>query len=145
MYHLKLIKGLSYTGKVKATANRPHAYVDDKADADYLVSTGYFKLVEDNTLTVEEAVGEPLPEITEDNINDEKVCDPQSTEDNGFKPLDEMNISELETFATYKGISLKGIRKKDDIIKKLREELPEKELEGIIVYGSPTMVELEDN
>lgn len=135
MYRLKLIKGLSYTGKVKATANRPFTEVEDKADADYLVGTGYFKLVDEE---INESTAPQLDDEGSDSQDDE-------ADENGFKPLDEMNISELETFATYKGVSLKGIRKKDDIIKKLREELPEEELEGIIVYGSPTMVELEDN
>ena len=63
----------------------------------------------------------------------------------GGKTLDEMNVAELETFATYKGVSLKGVRKRTEIIAKLRAELPAKELEGEIKYGSPTMVELEDN
>ena len=56
-----------------------------------------------------------------------------------------MNVAELETFATYKGVSLKGVRKRTEIIEKLRAELPAEELEGEIQYGSPTMVELEDN
>ena len=57
-----------------------------------------------------------------------------------------MNISELETFAAYKDVSLLGIgRKKADILKKLRKELPAEELEGEIRYGSPTMVEIESD
>jgi len=63
----------------------------------------------------------------------------------GGKTLDEMNVAELETFATYKGVSLKGVKKRTEIIAKLRAELPAEELEGEIEYGSPTMVELEDN
>ena len=55
-----------------------------------------------------------------------------------------MNITEIETFAAYKKVSLKGIRKKDAMINKLREVLPEEETTGILEYGSPTMVELQD-
>ncbi|EJW90352.1 hypothetical protein EVA_21540, partial [gut metagenome] len=58
------------------------------------------------------------------------------------KTLEEMTVSELETFATYKGVSLKGISKKADIIKKLREELSVEETENEVDYGSPTMVGL---
>lgn len=50
-YHLKLIKGRSYTGfygAVKATRKAPDAFVDDKATADAAVASGYFKLVEGN-------------------------------------------------------------------------------------------------
>lgn len=121
MYHLKLIKALSYKGIVEATRKNPDVYTDDKATADEAVASGYFRLVEDST---------------EENEN-------TSVEVSG-KALSEMNISELETFAAYKGISLKGITKKANIIEKLKEELSEEETEGIIEYGSPTMTELMD-
>ena len=54
-----------------------------------------------------------------------------------------MTVPELETFAAYKGISLKGISKKADIIAKLKMELDEKETENEVDYGSPTMTELQ--
>lgn len=120
MYHLKLIKGLSYKGVVEATKKNPDVYTDDKATAEEAVASGYFKLVES--------------EIEERNDI--------SSEING-KTLSEMNVSELETFAAYKGINLKGITKKADIISKIREEISAEELEGEIEYGSPIMTELQ--
>ncbi len=45
MAHLKLIKGRSYTGEVKATREKPDVYTDDEAMADALVASGYFKRV----------------------------------------------------------------------------------------------------
>ena len=120
MYHLKLIKALSYTGIVTATNKTPDVFVEDKAIADKAVATGYFKLVED----VEE---------TPDDGEEEKRG----------KTLEEMTVSELETYAAYKGVSLKGISKMADIISKLKEELGTEETENEVDYGSPTMTELQ--
>jgi hypothetical protein len=106
-------------------------FTDDKATAEQALASGYFELVSSDaeTLVVDDTAGTPLPPIPA----------------YGGKTLDEMNVAELETFATYKGVSLKGVRKRTEIIEKLRAELPAEELEGEIEYGSPTMVELEDN
>ena len=120
-YYLKLTKALSYCGVVKATKKNPDVFVEDKATADEAVATGYFKLVE----------GEEAPEPPKD---------PEPG-----KTLDEMTVPELETYAAYKGVSLKGISRKQDIIAKLKEELGDEETEGEVDYGSPTMTELQDN
>lgn len=119
-YHLKLTKALSYCGVVKATKKNPDVFVEDKATADEAVATGYFKLVE----------GEEAPEPPKD---------PEPG-----KTLGEMTVPELETYAAYKGVSLKGISRKQDIIAKLKEELGDEETEGEVDYGSPTMTELQD-
>lgn len=119
MYHLKLVKALSYYGVVKATKQNPDVYTEDKATADAAVASGYFKLVDE--------AQEP-PEGGE--------------EKEPGKKLEEMTVPELETFAAYKNISLKGISKKADIIAKLKDELGE-ETENEVDYGSPTMTELQ--
>lgn len=121
-YHLKLKKALSYTGIVEATAQRPDVYTDDKATAEAAVATGYFTLVG----------GTAQPEQT-------VATEPEY----GGKTLEEMTVSELETYAAYNNVSLKGISKKADIIAKLKEELGE-EAENEVDYGSPTMTELQD-
>ena len=54
-----------------------------------------------------------------------------------------MNKSELETFAAYRNVDIKGCKTKTQIIAALREALPAEELEGPIYYGSPTMVDLQ--
>ena len=119
-YHLRLVKGLSYYGVVKATKQRPDVYVDDEATATAAVASGYFRLV---------APGAP--------------AQPQPKSEPG-KALEDMTVPELETYAAYKGVSLKGITKKADIIAKLKEELGEEEIEGEVDYGSPTMTELQE-
>lgn len=124
MYHLKLSKGLSYRGIVSATKKKPDVYIEDKDIYKKALSTGYFEDV---------SGGSAL------NTGEYKKTSPAY----GGKTLDEMNTSELETFAAYKNVSLKGIRKRDAMIDKLREELSAEELDGIIEYGSPAMTELQ--
>ena len=45
MYRVKLVKGRSYTGAVKATKENPFADVPNKDTAEDLVASGYFELV----------------------------------------------------------------------------------------------------
>lgn len=119
-YHLRLTKALSYCGVVKATKKHPNVFVEDKATADAAVATGYFKLVDG-----------------------EEPGQPPKAEEPG-KTLDEMTIPELETYATYHNVSLKGVTKRADIIAKLKEELGAEETEGEVDYGSVTMTELQE-
>lgn len=122
MYHLKLVKALSYTGVVEATKQHPDVFVEDKATADAAVASGYFVIVKDG-------------EEETDGAQDGKVVV-------YGKALEKMTVSELETFAAYKGVSLKGLTKKADMIAKLKEELGEEKTDGAVDYGSPTMQEL---
>lgn len=117
-YRLKLIKALSYTGVVSATKSNPYVDVTDKKTLEKAIATGYF-----------ESVAEDIPAYkTDDEIRGKK--------------LREMSVSELETLASYKGVNIKGINKKADIIKKITEELPKDETDGEVIYGSPTMTDL---
>lgn len=120
-YHLRLSKALSYCGLVSATKKKPDVFVEDKALAKAAIETGYFKLVGETDETEE--------------VEEEK--EPGKT-------LEEMTVSELETFATYKGVNLKGVSKKADIIEKLKAELGETETDNEVDYGSPTMTELQE-
>lgn len=163
MYHLKLIKALSYSGIVTATQKRPDVFTEDKAIADKAVATGYFKI--ENTESFPPDNGENEDEFIPDGImpggeDGSGICDPipdeiipgkdESGEDSTppeekskGKTLDEMSKAELETFATYKNVSIKGLPKKADIIAKLREVLGSEETSGVIEYGSPTMADLQ--
>lgn len=129
MYHMKLVKGLSYYGGgIKATKKNPDVYVEDEASTNAALASGYFKLV---SVSEEQEVpppaeGEPAQDGTPG------------------KTLEKMTVSELETFATYKGVSLKGVRGKDNIIAALKEALGEEKTENEVDYGSPTMVELQE-
>lgn len=124
-YHLRLTKALSYCGIVSATRKQPDVIVEDKTIADAVVASGYFRLVGDTV------------DVTEEVRWNKEEKEPG-------KRLEEMTVPELETFATYKGISLKGISKKTDILTKLKEELGEEEMENEVDYGSPTITELQE-
>lgn len=125
MYHLKLIKSLSYHGIVKATRENPDVYTDDEAVATAAVATGFFELIESPAQQTSQPEAEP-------------------EESEQGKTLEEMTVAEIETFATYYGVSLKGINTKAKKIAHLRETLGDKAA-GAVTYGSPTMVELEEN
>ena len=122
MARIKLVKGRSYAaGQIKAT--REKSFVDcDDATAKEAVATGFFVLADGQEKTKPETPKEPEAE---------------------GKPLEKMNKSELETFATYNDVDIKAAKSKADIIEILKEALPEEELTGNIVYGSPTITELE--
>lgn len=186
MYHLRLVKALSYTGYgLSATKKKPDVFTEDGNIAEALVDTGYFQLIEGNgelhSLERQSDNGEnegdfipggivqdgengadnPNPNNTMpgngdnagNNIPDGivpigegegKADNPAPTDEQPKgKTLDEMSRAELETFATYKNVAVKGLSKKADIVAKLREVLGPEETSGIIEYGSPTMAELQ--
>lgn len=161
MYHLRLIKALSYKGAVSATREHPDTYTDDEAIAQAAVASGYFELVDDGAAPEEpaETPEEPAegaygtdvgtdtgstpeePESTEEPA--EGASEPAYTPAYSGKTLDEMTVAEIETFATYRGVSLKGCKTRAEKVKKLVDELGEDITSGELEYGSPTVVELQ--
>lgn len=126
---LKLIPGpLSYNGIIRATAKNPIVEVEDEAVAELAMASGYFINLDAGSAPVEPAEPE---EVEEEQMQ------------YGGKLLTEMNKSELETFAAYRDVPLKGVSKKADIIAAIRAAIPAEELEGPIYYGSPTIVDLQ--
>lgn len=128
MYHLRLIKSLSYTGVVEATSKNPDVFTENKATADAAVATGYFKLVEDNrTLT-------PAPQTA--------YLDKAQ--------LEEMKFDDLKSLAADMGVDTTGFKKKADYIEAIAAveiiPSPETDEDGNEVdysEGSPTMVDLQ--
>ena len=141
MYHLKLIKSLSYTGVVTATKKNPDVFVEDKATADMLVATGYFKLLG-------EAEGTPG-----------KAADTSAATVGHLDEaeLAEMKFDELKQLAADMGVDTKGLKSKADYAKAIAavpvtpgpaEDDPEADGEGNEVdygEGSPTMVDLQEH
>lgn len=98
MYHLKLCKGLSYSnGKVTATKRNPGVFVDDKATADALLASGYFKLISGPEAPDFPPPGEVLGHL-----------DPAQ--------LESMTIPDLKKLAGEMGVDIKGLKAKGDII-----------------------------
>lgn len=129
MYHLKLIKALSYTGIVKATRKNPDVFVEDKATADAAVATGYFKLVE--------CVSDGEAEAQTAHLDIEQ--------------LEGMKFDDLKRMATDMGIDIKGLKSKNDIVEAIvavevtpGPEVDEEENEVDYGEGSTTMIELQE-
>lgn len=128
MFHLRLVKALSYTGVVSATKKEPDVFTEDKAIAEMAVASGYFKLVEDEPQPEQETVKGHL--------------------DKG--QLETMKFEELKELATKMGVEIKGISKKVDLIEAIAAveveagpEADENEVDYSEDAGSPTMVELQ--
>lgn len=126
MYHLRLIKALSYTGLVSATQKNPDTFTEDKAIADDAVASGYFTLIED--------------EAEEAKYHLDKA------------QLDEMKFDDLKKLAADMGIDITGIKKKADLVDAIAavEVEPgepvddENEVDYGEDAGSPTMIELQE-
>lgn len=123
MYHLRLIKALSYSGIVRATRKNPDVYTDDKAIADMAVASGYFALV---------------AELEVPNAETEKPSEDVPPADAGAAPPDYESLSkqtkaELAEYAGSHGISLNGCRTKSDILEAI----------SAAHGGSYTMMELQ--
>lgn len=130
MYHLKLIKALSYLGVVKATKDKPDVYTDDEATANAAVASGYFKLVEDT-------------EADNSSANTAHFDKSQ---------LEDMKIEDLKGIAADMGIDTTGFKKKSDYVEAISaaEVIPgaEADEDRAEVYygeGSATMVELQSH
>lgn len=124
MYHLRLIKGKSYWGIVKASEDKPDVFVEEKAKVEKLVSTGYFLLVD------EEPAGAGLlaRNIEAEVIDDGDIFGEESEEEEvGEKPIIiELNAktkAELAEYADKNGIDITGCKTKDDISQKIIEDM----------------------
>ena len=97
MLELILIKGKSYTGAVHATEQRPQVEVEQQETADYLVDSGYFKLVGGSAET------------------------PPDTQADADISLTEMSLKQLQEYARENGIDLNGATRKDDVLAAILE------------------------
>lgn len=126
-YHLRLTKGLSYCGAVKASKSRPDVWTEDKAAADAALASGYFKLMG----------GEAAP---------------AKTGHLDKAQLESMKVEELKHLAEEMGIETAGL-KKNQLVEAIAqeevepgEEIDPAEEENEPDYGesSPTMTELQE-
>ena len=91
MYHLRLIKGLSYYGRVAATRQSPDVFVEDKAKADAAVASGYFELL---------AQAPPGPEFGHFDV----------------ASLESWKLEELKKLAADLGAEVQGLKSKAEYI-----------------------------
>lgn len=112
MYHIRLIKGMSYSGAVTATRRHPDVFTENEAEYTSAMKSGYF---EDLT-GVDEKAGPG-----KENPGEEDVKEPGKENPGQEDAFSDMNVDELKAYAEANGISLAGAKKKADILSAIRE------------------------
>ena len=92
MFHLRLIKGLSYDGAVRASAGAPDVFTDDPEKYKAALKSGYFKAIQD------------VPAAPDEGAD-----------------LSKMTVDKLREYAKENGISLTGCSTKSEILQKINE------------------------
>lgn len=124
MYHLKLIKGLSYSGIISATQQKPDVYVDDEAIANAAVASGYFRVVSSAEEILQNLVGSMVSEDMHRSYTREE--------------LENMSIDQLKEIAKSVGVVKTSGFKKVDYVNAILWA------EGDYSTGSPTMMDLQE-
>jgi len=112
MYHIRLSKGMSYSGAVSATRQNPDVFTEDEEKYASAMKSGYF---EDLTCTgnvvntVKEEPGEKVSGIADLMASQEEDV------------FSGMTVEELKSYAEMNGIGLGGTKKKSDILDMIRE------------------------
>lgn len=111
MYHLRLIKGLSYTGAVSASKEHPDVFTPDPEKYSKAMKSGYF-----------EDLTEHEDNLSVPGFEDERIDDAQGEEaSTSEEEFSEMSVENLKSYASLNGINLGSAKKKDDIIQKIEE------------------------
>ena len=142
MYHLRLIKGLSYDGAVRASAGVPDVFTDDPDKYTAAMKSGYFEAVSVPQQAVEKSenssnemltghldpaqlsdMGLNTDGLDKDGliaaITAEKVLAPA----HDAEPVDlsKLKVDELKAYAEERGVVLTGCSTKAAILQKISE------------------------
>lgn len=107
MYHLRLMKGLSYSGAVSATKDHPDVYVEDEKRYQAAMKSGYFEEI---------SCTETVDDTDVDPSESQECTEKEASGDS----LDDMSQTELKAYASLNGIDITGLKKKEDIVKAIR-------------------------
>lgn len=114
MYHLRLIKGLSYSGAVSATKDRPDVFVEDENKYQIALQSGYFEEITDVRAKTDENSGQKT--VQEEN---EFAADDGETKKT-YDTLSNMNATELKAYASLNGINISGMTRKGEILEAIK-------------------------
>ena len=122
MFHLRLCRGLSYLGIVRATKAEPDVYVQEEEKANALVASGYFEMVtsgaeKDQPFTGGTSETDSIEDMFGEEVEEEVQEDPELME------LQKKSKSELIGYAGQNGIDITGCKTKDDIYQKIIEAI----------------------
>lgn len=124
MFHLRLCKGLSYMGIVRATKTEPDVYIpeEEKAKAKALVASGYFEMVTSEAEKIQPLTGDTEKAESDMNMFEEETED-ETRSDPELMELQKKNKAELIEYAGQNGIDITGCKTKDDIYQKIVEAI----------------------
>lgn len=112
MYHLRLVKGLSYSGAVSATKDHPDVFVEDEKKYQRAMKSGYFEEIADAPVdTAEPKSGREEDKFPAEDEEPERLAD----------TLADMNTTELRAYASLNGIDTSGLKKKEEILNAIKE------------------------
>lgn len=122
--HLRLIKGLSYDGVVRASAAHPDVFVDDHEKYTALLESGYFEALPDAHTVTGHLCADFLGEMDEEQLD--KLADDMGVDTTGkdkaeVPDISKMKLEELKEFAEDNSIDLTGCTTKASILQKIRE------------------------
>lgn len=101
MFHLRLIKGLSYDGAVSASTGAPDVFTDDPEKYKAALKSGYFKAIQDAPAATDEGKGGE-PETLKGHL------DPAQLE-----TMSEENLAKL---AGDMGLDVAGLKTKEELV-----------------------------
>jgi len=123
--HLRLIKGLSYDGVVRASAAHPDVFVDDPEKYTALLESGYFEALPDAYTVTGHLDTGFLGEMDEEKLD--KLADDMGVDTTGkdkaevvaavaeepveVPDISKMKLDELKEFAEDNGIDLTGCKR----------------------------------
>lgn len=125
--HLRLIKGLSYDGVVRASAAHPDVFVDDPEKYTALLESGYFEALPDAHTVTGHLDADFLDKLADDMGVDTtgkdkaEVVAAVAEEPVEVPDISKMKLDELKEFAEDNGIDLTGCTTKASILQKIRE------------------------
>ena len=101
MFHLRLIKGLSYDGAVRASVGAPDVFTDDPEKYKAALESGYFKAIQDAPAATDESKGGE-PENLKGHL------DPAQ--------LETMSEEALTKLAGEMGLDVAGLKTKEEVV-----------------------------
>lgn len=111
MYHLRLVKGLSYSGAVSATKDHPDVFVEDEKKYQRAMKSGYFEEIID-------------ADATRKNLDTEArsgaEADRENKTDESSDVLEGMSSAELKAYASLNGIDIAGLKKKEEVLEAIK-------------------------
>ena len=130
MYYLKLIKGKTYWGIVRASQKNPNVCVPEKEQADLLVKSGFFVLVnnpdedvKENTASKNDAENDTEEQEGSYVPGDDESEEDEEQENSIMSELQQKTKAELTEYAEKNGIDLSGCKTKDDSLSKIFEDM----------------------